>query len=466
MAEKENRDKVLVKIDSLRYATFKKVQSTKGPAILFRWILALVLVIIISMFLPWTQNVKGKGTLTTLKPEHRPQKINSIISGRIEKWYVNEGVHVKKGDTIVYLSEVKTEYMDPDLISRTELQLKAKKAKLNSYQRKVDALGNYLAALENEFRIKAQQVNNKIQQYQNKVSIDSTNKVIAQKNFDISERRLNRSDSLYKTERIISLKELESAQLKFQEKENKLVSATNKLMISRNDLLNAQLEASNVFNSYNGLISKGESDKTSAESLLYETQAVVSKLENKLQNYKIRNGYYYITAPKEGYIVKAYKPGRGEIVKEGMPIVEMMPIDVDLAVELYIEPVNLPLMNIDDHVRLTFDGWPALVFSGWPSTSFGTFGGKIYAIDKVIDKKKKKYRLIIVPDPEKDNIPWPQQLKVGAGVQGIFLLKDVPVWYEIWRQINGFAPGFYKEESEETKPKAMYETKPYSPHLI
>lgn len=443
MAEKENEDKVLVKIDSLRYVTFKKVQSNRAPAILMRWILAIFSILILSMFLPWTQNVKSQGNITTLKPEHRPQKINSIISGRIEKWYVNEGVHVKKGDTIVYISEVKTEYMDPELVRRTEVQLSAKKAKANSYERKVVALGNYVGALNNEYKIKSQQVKNKIQQYKNKVTIDSTNQIIAKKNYDISLTRLKRSDSLL-VKGIISMKDMETSQLKFQEKENKLVSTTNKLMISRNDLLNAQLEASNVFNKYNGKINKGESDRTSAESMLYETQAVVSKLENQLENYKIRNGYYYITAPKDGYIVKAYKPGKGEIVKEGMPIVELMPINVEMAVELYVAPVDLPLMKIGERVRLTFDGWPALVFSGWPTTSFGTFGGEVYAIDKVITKNKKLYRVIVVPD--KLDIPWPKQLKVGTGSNGIFLLNDVPVWYEIWRQINGFPPEFYDGE--------------------
>jgi hypothetical protein len=41
----------------------------------------------------------GKGAVTTLKPNQRPQSIQSVISGRIEKWYVKEGDFVK--DTIL-----------------------------------------------------------------------------------------------------------------------------------------------------------------------------------------------------------------------------------------------------------------------------------------------------------------------------------------------------------------------------
>ncbi len=38
---------------------------------------------------------------------------------------------------------------------------------------------------------------------------------------------------------------------------------------------------------------------------------------------------------------------------------------------------------------------------------------------------------------------WPDQLRIGNGTHGILLLKDVPVWYELWRNINGFPPDFY-----------------------
>jgi len=40
-------------------------------------------------------------------------------------------------------------------------------------------------------------------------------------------------------------------------------------------------------------------------------------------------------------------------------------------------------------------------------------------------------------------------LKIGVGAQGIALLNDVPVWYELWRNINGFPPDYYKSTKEE-----------------
>jgi hypothetical protein len=33
---------------------------------------------------------------------------------------------------------------------------------------------------------------------------------------------------------------------------------------------------------------------------------------------------------------------------------------------------------------------------------------------------------------------------MGGGANGIALLKDVPIGYELWRNINGFPPEYYK----------------------
>ena len=39
----------------------------------------------------------------------------------------------------------------------------------------------------------------------------------------------------------------------------------------------------------------------------------------------------------------------------------------------------------------------------------------------------------------------PQALRVGGAAVGFALMTDVPIWYELWRQINGFPPDLYME---------------------
>ena len=107
-----------------RYKTVKNLSNRPHYKILNRIIWTVSILAVIALFLPWTQNISSSGAVTTLKPNQRPQSIQSVISGRIEKWYVNEGDFVKKGDTILFISEIKEDYLDPNLVENTGNQVK------------------------------------------------------------------------------------------------------------------------------------------------------------------------------------------------------------------------------------------------------------------------------------------------------------------------------------------------------
>lgn len=237
---------------------------------------------------------------------------------------------------------------------------------------------------------------------------------------------------------------LELRELRFQEAVAKLISAENKLISSQNDYINAKIEINSIRNEYADRIAKAQSERAGAYSAQLETEAEIIKMKNQLSNLYVRAGFRYILAPQDCYINKAIVTGIGETIKEGDPIVNITPANHELALELYVRPVDLPLVNKGEKVRIVFDGWPTFVFSGWPNVSFGTFGGVIVAIDQNISPNGK-FRILVAPD--KNDVPWPSQIRMGSGAFGMALLNDVPVWYEIWRQLNGFPPDFYVPRS-------------------
>jgi hypothetical protein len=53
------------------------------------------------------------------------------------------------------------------------------------------------------------------------------------------------------------------------------------------------------------------------------------------------------------------------------------------------------------------------------------------------------FRVLVTEDASERK--WPPSLKLGTGTVSFALLKDVPVWYELWRKINGFPPDFYDD---------------------
>ncbi|MBY0244119.1 MAG: HlyD family secretion protein [Sphingobacteriaceae bacterium] len=431
---------------------FKTVQSLSNRPhykILNRIFLFVSIIAAIVLFLPWTQNIPGSGFVTTLKPSQKPQTIQSIISGRIEKWYVQEGDFVNKGDTILFISEIKEDYLDPNLVANTKNQVEAKKQSLKSYGAKVNTLSNQMVAVERERNLKLEQAKNKIKQSVLKVKSDSMDLVAVKTQLKIANTQFHRSTQLHK-EGLKPLSDVEEKKNKLQEVEAKLITQENKLLGSKNEYLNAALEVNRIKAEYADKLAKSQSDQLSALSSQFDTEAQVNKLENQYINYSLRNGMYYIKAPQSGYVNRTLQTGIGENIKEGVPLVSIMPSKYDLAVETYVNPIDLPLLNRGEKVRVWFDGWPTIVFSGWPDISYGTFGGRIVSIENFISDNGK-YRILIAPD--KDEAPWPKQLSIGAGAQTIALLNNVPIWFEMWRVMNGFPPDYYKSNVKKTKEK-------------
>ncbi len=430
--------------------SFEKIAERKTSQQVTRWLAAMFFFFFILLFFPWTQNIQSNGIVTAINPGARPQTIHSTIAGRIEKWHVQEGQAVKAGDTIAFISEIKDQFFDPQLIERAHEQMKAKEATVISYQEKVQALERQIAALDENLRLKISQMENRVIQATVKVESDSIELQAALTNFEIADKQFKRQQELFQ-QGLVSLTQLEQRELRFQEAVAKRISAENRLISSRNDLINARIELNSIRAEFSDKIAKARSDRASSLSEQLEAEAGVIRLRNQIANFTVRFGFYYITAPQDCYINKVLVSGVGETVKEGQPIVGITPLTEDLGVELFVRPMDLPLIKKGGKVRLLFDGWPAFFFSGWPGISFGTYGGVIVAAEQNISPNGK-YRILVGPD--KDDEPWPLIIRMGSGAFGMSLLNNVPVWYEIWRQINGFPPEYYiVEEMDKTSGK-------------
>ena len=442
-----SRNSILKHVKTDELQSFQQNELPRANRMFSLWLTILLGLIVVLFLMPWTQNIQMKGTVTTLLPEQRPQDVNSTIAGRIERWYVREGDLVEAGDTIVFLSEIKPEYFDPQLLERTNNQILAKQNSIDNYQLKADALDQQIAALQQELSFKKLQYENKIEQA--KLLQQSLTVAVQQAELDaeIAAFQYQRTDTLFQ-KGIKSLSDLEAKRLKMQETQAKLVAAKNKVTKSEAELGNAILAYQNIDNEFTTKISKTESEKFATLSTLFESKGSKTKLQNQFENYNQRNKMYHVIAPQSGYITKTIKSGIGEIIKAGEKILTIVPYERELAVEMYVRPMDLPLINMGQEVQLIFDGWQAFIISGWSDFSFGTYSGEVVAIDN-IPNDKSLYRLLVKSNQE--DKPFPELLRVGAGAQGIALLNNVPVWYEVWRQLNGFPADFYNDRFDEKK---------------
>lgn len=411
-------------LEQLPLNTARLLQAQASYRGVLTWLGGIAVGLLLVLFLPWQQNVQGKGKVSALSPQDRLQQLTSRIDGRIEKWLVPEGSYMKAGTPIVQISEIKDEYMDPQLRYRTSEQLNAKAEANRSKLGKAEALARQIDALEQSLTFKNQQARNKVAQYSAAVEQAVLEDSLARDQY-------RRREALYASPLgLASLNDLQAARMRQQ-------AAAAKLVEKRNELSNATVDLEGIEAEYREKIEKARGDRLATLADVEEGRGEVSKLLNKLASLEVRRSYYHIDAPQDGYLVKASKQGVGEVVKAGDPIATVQPLAKSRAVELFVRPMDVPLMQRGSKVRLIFDGWPALQFSGWPSVSVGTFGGEVAVIDQVASADGT-FRILVTPD--KNEEPWPEQLRLGSGVYGWAALRNVRVWFEIWRQLNGFPP--------------------------
>ncbi|RYY41635.1 MAG: HlyD family efflux transporter periplasmic adaptor subunit [Chitinophagaceae bacterium] len=404
-----------------------------------RWYYFFLILGVALLFVPWTQNIRARGNVTALRQEDRPQELPALIGGRVERWFVKEGDYVRRGDTLVQLSEVKADYLDPALLSRTQQQLEAKKATVDYYRGKARSTETQMGALQASLPLKLQQLSAKLRQQQVKATADSMDFVAARNDAAIAAAQSNRARSLYDSG-LISLTQFEQRNAAQQNAVAKRTAAENKYYATLQEIGITRIEANGVEQDYREKVAKVEGDRYTSMSQVAGGDADIAKLQNQYASYSIRNGMYYVLAPQDGQVVRARNAGIGEVVKEGEALMHFVPAAGSLAVELFVRPVDLPLLHDGQEVRFVFDGFPAIVFSGWPEASYGVFSGKISAIERDLSPGGL-FKVLVREDSAFRR--WPAELRIGAGANGIALLRNVPLWYELWRNINSFPPDYY-----------------------
>jgi membrane fusion protein, adhesin transport system len=410
-------------LKSLPLETATLLGAAENSRVVSRWLIGILVVLVAIMFLPWQQNVQGNGMVTALSPADRPQQLQSRIDGRIEAWFVSEGQFVKKGDSIVRISEIKEEYLNPNVLPLTQQQQDAKESAIAEKLNKAAALAQQIDQLEQQRGFKLQQTANKVLQYQAEVQQAILEDSVARDQLRRRERLFR--DSLG----LVSVNDLQTFQIRAQSASAKLVEKQQMLAITQTDLQSIPAE-------YGEKISKSRSDRAATLAEVSEGRSDVAKLKDKVGSLTLRNSFYVIEAPQDGYVVRATRAGQGEIVKAGEPIVSVQPARPRKAVELYVKPMDVALLKPGRHVRVFFDGWPALQISGWPQVAVGTFGAQVAVIDQ-FPSTDGRFRVLLVPDTTHD-ADWPAQLRLGTGAEGWAMLDNVTVGWELWRQLNGF----------------------------
>ena len=409
------------------------MHETRSPhslGFLSKWLaIGFLVVLLIVAFVPWQQSVPGTGRVSAFAPIERQQTVDAPVSGRVVRWHVVEGTTVRTGDLIVEITD-----NDPEILDRMERERAAYVQKLEASQSGLRALSDRILGLE-QSRISA------ITAADNYVDMAKQKVLAEERKVDASERTLVTAElNLDRVKRLFerglrSKRDLELVELDYAKAEAELGRARAELVASQEDLEAKKAQRTKTDADTRASLESARSSLASARSSVATNEVAMQQMDLKLA----RQATMAVRAPRDGTLLRLLAQPGSEFVKAGDPLALLVPEAQENVVELWVKGNDMPLIHSGDRVRIQFEGWPAVQFVGWPSVAVGTFGGVVTLVDAT-DDGQGKFRLLVKADPEDE--PWPskQFLRQGVRTNGWVLLKVVPLWYELWRQFNGFPP--------------------------
>ena len=412
--------------------SLRLARSSRWARHLARWmVLLLISIVVFTAFAPWQQFVQGNGQVVAFNPLHREQTVQAPVSGRVTRWIpgIREGMRVEKGQTIVEIRD-----MDPNLLERLEQQVDATRREME-YLQKMSA--TYESQVE-EFRQVRDQMVAAADQY---ILMAKEKRKAEQQKLQAAQAALVQIETDYKRQKQLAEEGIAST-LKLQIADRKFQEATAKVKQARAAVAAADSAVEAKIREREAKAREGQTKIDSATAKLRKAQSDVAKTEKLLLDLNVklsRQQSQVVTAPWDGFVFRLNTFQQGAIVKKGDALFTIVPDTPDRAVELWLDGNDASWVTTGRHVRLQFEGWPGIQLAGWPSLAINTFGGKVSVIDST-DNGKGQFRILVCPDP--NDIPWPSDrfLRQGVQARGLVMLERVPLWFEIWRQLNGFPP--------------------------
>ena len=376
------------------------------------------------VFLPWQQFIQGVGRVVAFDPLERAVTVEAPLAGRVHRSHVVEGQVVKRGEVLFEIVD-----NDPNLLANLRIQREAASARRDAAQQRVAAIDSQLAELERALGLA--------------VTAAQTRLDAARYAAETARLQYERIRGLHGDPRgLASRREFEVATLERDRTAADLVRAEA-------ELERAAVDVRASLGSIRAQRDSARADLAAAEQSLVTLEIQVTQTERQ-----------QVVSPRDGVVFRVLAT-EGTFLKSGSPLCTVIPETDQRMVEIWVSGNDMPLVQAREidadgtvtkpgsPVRIQFEGWPAIQFIGWPSAAIGTFGGEVVLIDPT-DNGKGQFRVLVAekPDvlrrgtPDEHVIEWPgpRWLRQGVRAHGWVLLQNVPLWFEFWRQLNGFPP--------------------------
>ena len=377
---------------------------------------------------PWQQSAAGHGRVVAYAPLERQQTIEAPVEGRVVKFWVRDGSHVRAGDPLLEISD-----NDPQIMARLRQERDAALARLEAGRAREAAVGERVAQLTRSRESAVEAAASRVRMAQERTRSARQASLAAEATATAARLNADRQRALV-SEGLASVRTGELGELD----RARALAETDRARAALSAALSEEgaLRADQLRVGTDGLasIEDARAARAAASSEVAAATAELARVEVRLA----RQATQLVPAPRDGTVLRLIAAAGGEQVKAGDPLVVFVPDTDARAVELWVDGNDVPLLYEGQRVRLQFEGWPALQFTGWPTLAQGTFGGRVAVVDSA-DNGQGRFRALVVPEP---GARWPsaRYLRQGVRANGWVLLNRVRLGWELWRVFNGFPP--------------------------
>lgn len=408
----------------------KRIRSVARSLVIF-----FVVSVIALIFTPWQQSVSGMGHVSALTPVERVQAISAPVEGRVARWHVLEGAHVREGQLIVELTD-----NDPMILDRLRNERQAVSERLMMAEGRAAAHEERLARLQESKTNAVNAARNRVQMANERIVQNEQAMRAAEERLTAARLNIARQKSLL-DRGLTSQRNVELAQQEFATAEAEVRRALASLNAARTERQALEDDLRKIIADADAAIESERASLNLARAEIANIKAELQRVDSRLA----RQQTLKVFAPRNGTVLRLLAQPNSELLKGGEPVALFVPDAHEPTVELWLDGMDMPLVHVGDKVRLQFNGWPAIQFVGWPAVAVGTFGGVVRLVDAA-ETNGGKFRILVTPDPEDD--PWPsaRYLRQGVQAKGWVLLRQVTLGWELWRRFNGFPPVIAENE--------------------
>jgi len=367
-------------------AAVKEQSPRHVRIVLYIWLAAVILFIGWAYFAEVDEITRGSGEIV---PSGNNQMIQNLEGGIVQKIMVKPGDFVEKGQPLMKIDNSKSEaQQDSGQLKTLELEAKIIRLKAESQGHRFDVNASTVARMPLMIANERSLYLGRRNAYRSSVNV--LDDQLRQKRIELEEtyahiKHLKQSLEYVTSEVNMTAPMVEKGVksrvdfLKLQREQNDISERyqTAKVSVAR-----IQAAISEVTNKIDQLRSEF---KNKAKQELNEAVAEKMRLKESMEAYKDQVDRTLVRSPIKGVIQKLYIFTEGGVVKPGQDLIEIVPTDEVLWVEVKVKPSDIAFI---------YPGQKALVkFSAYDFSIYGGLEAKVFHIsaDTTTDKKENVF---------------------------------------------------------------------------